>query len=463
MTLVPPKKPRKPRQKRVPKPPDLPAIEIHLMETRIDNPTVPIRWCYPAELFNRMQAGRAQGHAYAVLMVLRHTEDLHGHTEVRELKDAGLAPFTFANFSRPGKWNVSFALFERTEIDPEVGSSKQHLEGKIARHWLSYSGRPRTYDYSLNLDTFKQHSYGKDHRIYAGNSHGDRWPGSGEVITLGSLIVEVPEGIFAKEPAPWRRAFANYFYPNTPPYDQCDFRNRFYITMIFPKFGFVPYLIWELLKRLGQFALGLIALLAWRKNSWWFLVRTFEPAIKFSINDDLERPVQDDGVWPLHQSPKLVWASPGAIILYIIGSIVLWFACKIVVFPVLVFLAALIAAFWIPIVVIAVIIALVVVVGANWDDIDNWVYHTLNSSKRSHNKRVKREQKEKERKEAILAEAQYEASVVSNHAALLMCGIPTAQQVTLEAIPPEFQQKDMNWFTFLKRKYCRPYAYRTPH
>lgn len=411
-----------------------PDIELHLPETRIDNPSVPLRWCLSPTMHERIVNGLREGYGYALLFVARLEHDFAAYFEVREIKNP-LTPFTFFTFPKPGKWGVECYLFERTLIDNEEKTTSA-LERTMTSHFLAQ--RRKQPGYENWLPAFADIQY----LLIGGNVHS-----RGVMIAKNRIFVDLPSaGIFAPEPSPAVKAFGNYFFREAPR-DQCAFRRRLAVML----FGVFPLLIWESIKRIGHFLVGILLGLFAVKGFTRTLRHALTPAVRHHFDVDIDFDKNGD---PAFIRPFVWWSNPGALAIWAGIGAVVYRLGRWVVEAIPVIWEWLLTHHWALYVVFGIIAAATIVGTVVW---------TVSSlrkrpyTKEQRARRIEKEnQKQRKRQARIRARSEVDAALATRHAAALVCG-DAPQAVTLEAIPSELQTFGMR-FASLKRSLCRPFG-----
>lgn len=418
------------------------GIDLHVDATRVDNPSVPMRWCFTAEMHKYITEGLKKGYGYAVVLVGKRRDDDLGLREVREVLDWKQS-FTFFTFTAPGDWDVCALLYERTKISTATRSASRLLEMDLRQQfldWTRFMGR-RVFDVQISdLEELQylEHTY----RYRVGNSMAE-----GEPIAAQTISISVPKEIFAPEPSEAVKAYGNYFFRHEPG-DQCDFRRR-QLVMI-P--GFFAWVAIEGLKRTGTLLWGMIALLFFWVHAFDLLGHAFKPAIRLGTLEEKEYDSENGMLWPFNRRP-LGWFVPGMLLIY---AAVLWFLWKVA-WPFLVWLTSrsVVAApkvNWVPVLIGLGVIALLVC--------GSLLISHLKRKHNSYESRTKRRQAEKareaEREAAIVARHEREAAVAVTYAPALVCGDAPAE-VSLKAVPRELRTRHV-LFASLKQQVCRPFA-----
>jgi membrane protein implicated in regulation of membrane protease activity len=426
------------------------AIDIHFDERVVEeNPSVPMRWCFLPEMHHRIRDGLSKGYGYAVLLVVRHEDDPRGFREFRELKDP-LRNFSFVTFSKPGRWRVGLILYERTNVVPGSNTSKE-LESVINHSFFSREGDKRwgmTYAVTLpKLDAQGRVALDALRPIF-----GQYYVESAAPIASNEVTIEVPAGIFAPPPSKAVQAFANYWRSNRP-YDECDFRQRLIVMSLV---GWLPWLFWETIKRVGQLGVGILLLLFVCKGAFTAIAHAFTPAVRFSL--DLESPSYENGN-PIYYKPflnsKYTWfLTPGmlivAAILAVIAAALLYFLFWILLGMVTFVLHIV----WLrTVLMLATFVAVFVLTCIA---ISKWQNRRELSALEKQRKRARELAREQAQLEKTMSAAKRQALLAAQQESVLVCG-DAPQVVSLQALPPKLRTWSMQLSAF-KREVCRPFA-----
>jgi hypothetical protein len=432
-------------------------LELHIDATTIDNPSVPLRWCFTPEMHRRMIEGVKKGYTYAMLLIIKNQDDGHGYREKREIKSA-TQPFSYVAFPRAGKWDVDMVLYENTSFEPGRNNeadlvrtlSKSFLDkaGNGTRSWFERSFP------SLQLGGLKAEDVLKNRKA-----------GHASPIAASGVVVEIPEGIFAPEPSPAVKAFVNRFF-RTKPYDECDHRRRFMIMTL--GFGWVPWIGIELIGRTLHLGAALFQLLFALRGSWGNVLWSFRPSVRFTQHLDLPEWGADDN--QLDQACVRPWNSkigffltPGFLTvgaLFLTGAtlIILWIVRGIISLFSSVqnvgdssvseeFLWAGLAIFCVTFIYRLLVKALVRM----------RVKHQESQEVREKAAESKAAAESERRRQSALKSAEIRAAKLERVAPSLICGGDVVHEVSLKAIPTELKTFRM-MFDHLKRKVCRPFG-----
>ena len=434
------------------------GIDLHIDNTAIEHPSVPMRWCFSATMHAHVVAGLREGKGYAVLLRARKArDDEYGYHEIREIKGWN-QPFSIVGFSRPGDWIVDIILFEReNQSDGEDTSNALKLALRN-RLLVIHKGLVSKYERFIPTPADIGLSGHHSRRLKVSESG---YTGFGVAISTTSLKVSVPRDIFAKEPSPAVKAYLNYFSKTTV-VDECAIRGR-WLWMI-P--GVVPWLLLEGFKRILNSLGAIIALLLAIKGSGKAFLYTFKPQVNFhqilsGYDSNLETTknkygavvFQLTGPW---NRPNGLWYTPLAIMIY---ALLAWLGFH------LLLLVGTVAK--------GVFLALVssklpsgnytnqiifgMAVFALFFGFMRWRQHRkATADARWTRRRQARKNREKRQEQRTLAAATRQAVLAEQNAAALVCGDAPAA-VTLTALPLSMQSPGM-WFGAAKRQVCKPFG-----
>lgn len=421
-------------------------LELHIDATAIDNPSVPLRWCFTPEMHQRMIEGVKQGYTYSMLLIIKNQDDGHGFREQREIKSA-TQPFSYITFPKAGKWDVGMVLYENTAFAPGRNNeadlvralSKKFLEKD--RH--SNHSRYERYFPSLQLGGLKaEHVLAKWREGYA------------RPVAASAVVVEIPAGIFAPEPSPAAKAFANRFF-RTKPYDECDHRRRMMIMTL--GFGWVPWLAVEVSGRLIHLAFAFFQLLFALRGSSNNLTWSFKPATRFVWRLDLPK-WGDDGE-DFGQACYRPWDSKVGFFLTP-GFLIVWGIVAMIVF--------------------AVVRGIIWSIGWAYGEGYSWpalgglavglaylgITKFLKRPRVVDQETLAAREEEAEKQAAVLSERRRQLALLAagrraenleRIAPALICGGDTVHEVSLKAIPTELKTFRM-LFDHFKRNVCRPFG-----
>jgi len=408
------------------------GIELHVDAKEVDNPSVPMRWCYKPETLARITEGLKKGYGYAVVLVGKQRSDDLGYREIREVHRWN-QPFAVFTFGAPDDWDVSAILYERQAVSTSFRSTSNLLELELRSKFLDKS--LRTYDFGL--PDLREFAYLDSRDRY----NIDGWWENGKPISVMTIDVSVPREIFAPEPHPAVIALGNYFFRDRLD-DQCDLRGR--LLLMIP--GIVPWLVIEGAKRVFWLLAGIVCgALFWMQGSWPLVAHALKPAVKLPMPPYPETTSQNGRMKPFDKNPRQ-WLVPGALLAY--GALL---AGAVAIAPII---WGLILTVWVPLVILTGLVLTVAGVVA----LAGYLLRKHNASWGArYDARVKKYQaKEEERKSLAVERGQREAALAVRHTPVLMCGDAPAE-ITLKAIPRELRTKHMLFASF-KRRVCLPFA-----
>lgn len=421
------------------------GIDLHVDASRVDNPSVPMRWCFTPEMHKRITEGLKQGYGYAVMLVGKRRDDHYGYRQVREVF-GWKQPFTFFTFAAPGDWDVCAILFERTNVSTTSRSTSVLLEGNLRSVYLSKSREMGRKVYDSGISDLEELQYLENPReISIGG-----WSSSsqGMPIAAQTISVSVPKEIFAPEPSEAVKAYGNYFFRQDPG-DQCEFRQR--LMMMIP--GFFPWILIETLKRVFLFLFGLVTSLFCLVGTGMILKQAFMPAICLPLPDpDNVEYKTENGRWrPFDKNPRQ-WFVPGMLLIYAaLGWVAFNFILPIA-WKIVVFLFQVITRGWVMIAfllgVFLLVIGVIVLIA---------YLRARHDSPEQRDKRYKAQAAAaKVQRSAAAVRGEKEAAQAITFAPALVCGEAPAE-VSLRAIPKELRTRHM-LFASLKQRVCKPFA-----
>jgi len=180
---------------------------------RIDNGDVPIRWCAKPDFIHKLkELGVVDPH---VLIASFSPRKHSGHERHTVEMDRRLVPLselmTYLRFTRAGNMKVYGIL-----LDGACGRGALH-----ERYMRKQSG-----SYDAIVDSYTD-------AIYIDMKYS---------VETTSELVQIPAGVFGKEPSPWVKWYVNLWHNAKDRItDECDFRKRMIIAI--PKtLVFLPYL-----------------------------------------------------------------------------------------------------------------------------------------------------------------------------------------------------------------------------
>jgi len=233
----------------------------------IDHPQVDMSWCLNKDTLEKVVRDQLSGWKYHILIVSKHQTD-RGTFEHRQLiRDVRLG-FSYFTFYKPGHHDVSAYLFKFRSSD--------RAGWKEAGNLMKKDGRPGSYQSSVHVDTNDRYDASDWERAKG-------WfPGYNlALVEMYGMEVEIPESIFANEPAQWMKDWV-YLWSRYGPEDQCDFRRRAIFAFTLQPVFFV---IWELMKRIGIVVTGIFALL-WGRISFLSIIGlAFTPRLRYEFPD----------------------------------------------------------------------------------------------------------------------------------------------------------------------------------
>jgi len=217
----------------------------------IMNGDVPVRWCVTPELVKKLEDDKiVDPH---VLLV---TADDHGREMQRQLVPI-TELMTYVRFTKAGKMRLYGFI-----IDGAEGRKKLYR-----MYQRKVSGGYET-DIMFH---------------YTSEPHDDLY---GEYIRT-SAIVEIPAGVFGKEPGPWMKWFVNLWHTDSGRVvDECHYRRRLMLAF---SLKWIPVTIWATLLVTGRVLVtGLLKLAGYWTNVNF--LRSFRPfhygSMEFHLLDD---------------------------------------------------------------------------------------------------------------------------------------------------------------------------------
>ena len=231
---------------------------------RIDNGDVPVRWCASPDFIKELEEkGVKDPH---VLITSNHNGGRDGYSYNREM-DRKLIPIaelmTYVRFTRAGKCKV-------------YGIVMDGSEGREALHkkWM----RKHYGDYDDIINSYRDELY--EDLDYA--------------VVGTSEFVEIPEGVFGKEPSPWVKWYANLWHSNERVADECEFRKRVMIAFIFKWIPFLPFVTgWVILRVLHAGAFWLAGY--FRQVDFLRAFRPYKyPSMAYNVMGDLNSLLHDN-------------------------------------------------------------------------------------------------------------------------------------------------------------------------
>ncbi len=417
------------------------GIDLHVDATRVDNPAVPMRWCFTPEVHKRITDGLRLGYGYAVVLIGGRRDDDYGFRQERAVF-GWKQPFTFFSFMAEGDWSVCALLYERTMVSTTYRSTSSLLEVDLRSKLLSKERFMRRKQFDFHVPDLEELHYLEN----PGHLEPRQWSEYGIPIAAHTINVSLPKEIFAPEPSEAVKAYGNYFFRQQPE-DQCEFRQR--LMLMTP--GVIPWFIIEGLKRLSFLIASALYLLFFYPDTLNTFKHVFKPAINLEMPVEKEYDTENGMMWPFNKRP-LGWFVPGMLLVYASG---IWISIKIVL-PILVkivsWLIGIVAANWVA--VLFVLGLSVLIFGAV-----AFMHYLIAKFEKpeSRDERHKAQQVRTAKKKATaIVLGEQEASVAEAFASALVCGdVPS--EVTLKAIPRELRTRHM-LFASLKQRVCRPFA-----
>lgn len=172
-------------------------FEIKVADADVTSGTIPVSWCLDLETIKKLSDDKVVD-PQVVIVVAPEGSTYSQEKEYRKvvpLKDL----MAYIEFRVPGKNRIwAFISSKKDARDAYLGKSSSRYITTI----LSTDGE--RWGYMFNLDPSGE-TRQPDHGSY--------------------LSVDVPEVVFAPEPAQWEKDWVNHFYRNKC-VDQCDFRKR---------------------------------------------------------------------------------------------------------------------------------------------------------------------------------------------------------------------------------------------
>ena len=185
-------------------------LELQVASRDITNGNIAVSWCVQPEALQLLAAEKVKDPQ--VVIVVAPTNNYHPRREYRKvvpLHDL----MTYLEFRSSGENQIRAFISQRTKKDARATYLTKD-EGEYITYLLSEDGKEWSYHFRGELQNITDEN--------------------GEIITvqvhapeLGApvVLVNVPTGVFAKEPASWEKSWVNYWF-RSKPQDQCDFRRR---------------------------------------------------------------------------------------------------------------------------------------------------------------------------------------------------------------------------------------------
>lgn len=228
-------------------------FQLQIADTDVTGGSLAVSWCVDHELLNQLVKLNCKD--LQVVICVSPADNYSNNKEYRKvvpLKDL----MTFIEFRCSGKNNIwGFISFS------SKNTVKNYYLGKCDSGYINdilYSDGSNYHDYIKN-----------ENKVFS-----------------EPLTVDVPDGVFAEEPADWEKIWVNHFFRNKV-VDQCDFRKR----RLFAYFLQPVILILNFLLRL--FIITFATLTLCRNTSLKYL---FHP-LMYSINDTFDVFEKGTYVW----------------------------------------------------------------------------------------------------------------------------------------------------------------------
>lgn len=423
-------------------------VELHIDDTEVSHPTVPMRMCFSPQTHARMVEGLKQGYGYALLLVARREDDIFGKSETRQILTP-LQPFSYVTFTRPGNWDVSLILFERRLVQP--GNNTRNRLIRLLSHRFLSNSWGEGYDYRLPdcaLDGLRAEDV--LHMIYSQFDADEFQP-----IGAHQITVEIPNEVFAQV-SPATRSFANRFFKSKLD-DECRLRRRLAFMWTL---GLLPYLLVEGWNRGRQFIGGLVQLLLMLRGSAKTVARAFKPEVRFQTNfavavSGMRKWEDTDLFYPPFHTKYSWFLSPGFWIVYALLALAVYYVGPVV-FQVAGLLGELLFDS-----IVTLLIGLAVLVGAFFGLRAFIRYRDRPLSAEERQQQLKDEEEREERQKKLLLEqslaaGRAEAAVAEKQAGALVCG-DAVHEISLKAIPAELRTFRLR-FIAVKRAVCRPFV-----
>ena len=180
-------------------------------DTEFVDAIVPVRWCISPKLERQMLSDIQYYRDFLVCIsiIRRDPEDETKVLDERRLVLPLKQALETIEFQRNGSFELNAVLMR--------GGEKATLRGM--RKWFCARSSPKEYEHTLyNSETGEF----KEGFVYGDANH------SSITNTTFSVKIQVSTKFFAKEPAPWRRWYADWLH-EFPSENSCQFRKRFWI------------------------------------------------------------------------------------------------------------------------------------------------------------------------------------------------------------------------------------------
>lgn len=185
-------------------------FELQVASRDVTNGNIAISWCVTPETLQYLAANKVKDPQ--VIIVVAPTENYHSRREYRKvvpLQDL----MTYLEFKASGENQIRAFISTKSRKDAR-GSYLSKEDGDYKTDILSEDGKEWGYIFGGKYQTHTTES-GDEEQVYA------RSPD----LPAPTVMVNVPAGVFAKEPAKWEKTWVNHWF-RSKPQDQCDFRRR---------------------------------------------------------------------------------------------------------------------------------------------------------------------------------------------------------------------------------------------
>lgn len=199
-------------------------LELHVRQKELQSGTTCVGWCISEEALKEHRSELEDA-----FMVICTGKGHHERRKVVRLDDLQ----AFISFARPGVQNIhAFVLPKKYHSGIDKKWDGTYISSLVKRE----SGKPEEWDHT---------------------------------IAQGSITVDVPEGVFAKEPPQWEKRWVGWIFRSKPE-DQCDWRRR-------RLFAYTIQPIFALVKCVSQLVLFLFALLFGVLLNPSYILRPLDP------------------------------------------------------------------------------------------------------------------------------------------------------------------------------------------